>query len=164
MKSDADMNEIRESLKNGDVSRALNALEELLAKEPENVSAKMLYGTCCWLMGDEKTFLLIHNEIAPEMKRREKIDPRTDEVRMWKKFNKILEIIVLGALVFAAVAGLVVAWGNEVANASRFMMLYGPAPYHKMEIGVGSSTITAGGPIDSTIYSNRTHKTRGRAE
>jgi len=32
------------------------ALKELLAAEPDNLQAKMLYGTCRQLLGDEETF------------------------------------------------------------------------------------------------------------
>ena len=50
------LDEIKKMMSSGDTARAAEALKELLAKEPQNLQAKMLYGTCCQLLGDEETF------------------------------------------------------------------------------------------------------------
>ena len=41
------LEEIKQMMSAGDAAKAAEALKELLAKEPENLQAKMLYGTCC---------------------------------------------------------------------------------------------------------------------
>ena len=49
------LEEIKALMAAGETARAAEALKEVLAKEPENLQAKMLYGTCCQLLGDEET-------------------------------------------------------------------------------------------------------------
>ena len=61
------LEEIKQRMAAGDTAEADEALKELLAAEPNNLQAKMLYGTCRQLLGDEGTFRRIHDELAPVM-------------------------------------------------------------------------------------------------
>lgn len=61
------LDEIKQMMAAGDTAQADEALKELLAKEPANLQAKMLYGTCRQLLGDEETFKRIHDELMPKM-------------------------------------------------------------------------------------------------
>ena len=47
------LEEIKQTMADGDTAQADEALKELLANEPDNLLAKMLYGTCRQLLGDE---------------------------------------------------------------------------------------------------------------
>lgn len=67
MNSEMKLNEINKLLKAGDVAAAESAALELLKKEPGNLQAKMLYGTCLQLQGDRESFGRIHEELVPKM-------------------------------------------------------------------------------------------------
>ena len=69
------LDEIKQLMAAGDTAQADKALKELLAKEPDNLQAKMLYGTCRQLLGDEETFKRIHDELAPVMVKLSDIPP-----------------------------------------------------------------------------------------
>ena len=75
--------EIKSLMKSGDVAGAENAAQQLLAAEPGNIQAMMLYGTCRRLQGDEATFLRIHDELAPKMAA--VVDGETREA--WRRFD-----------------------------------------------------------------------------
>ena len=77
------IDEIKILLKSGDVAGAEAAAQELLATEPDNVQATMLYGTCRQLQGDEATFRRIHDELAPKMEAVENRETRW----LWRKFD-----------------------------------------------------------------------------
>ena len=64
------LDEIKQTMVTDDTPRIGEALRELLAKEPDNVEAKLLYGSYSLLLGDEATFRRVHDELVPEMKKR----------------------------------------------------------------------------------------------
>ena len=47
------LDEIKQLMAAGETAQAEEALKELLANEPDNLQAKMLYGTCRQLLGGE---------------------------------------------------------------------------------------------------------------
>ncbi len=87
------LEEIKCAMKDGDVLSASAALEELLASEPGNTEAKLLYGTCCHICGDEETFIRIDDEIAR--------DPDSNHRRMYRKYHA-LRVAACSAIVFVA--------------------------------------------------------------
>ena len=107
------LDEIKQLMAAGETAQADEALKELLAAEPNNLQAKMLYGTCRQLLGDEETFRRIYDELAPVMgKTGVSHDAGTtvtpEAVSLWRKYQTQWEYLVLGALVLgAAVAGIV---------------------------------------------------------
>ena len=46
------LDEIKKLMAAGETDKADEALKELLAKEPDNLQSKILYGTCRQLLGD----------------------------------------------------------------------------------------------------------------
>ena len=61
--------EIKRLMAVGETAKTAEKLKGLLAKDPENLQEKMLYGMCCQLLGDEETFGRIHDELAPAMEK-----------------------------------------------------------------------------------------------
>ncbi len=107
------IDEIKQLMAAGDTAQADKALKELLAKEPDNLQAKMLYGTCRQLLGDEETFKRIHDELAPGMERLEKKEPKAETVSLWKKYHALwISLIVSGLVLAVGVA--VMKFGAEI--------------------------------------------------
>ena len=59
--------DVKKLMESGDVKEAAEKLRSILSAEPDNVKAKILYGTCCHLLGDDKTFTEIHDALAVKM-------------------------------------------------------------------------------------------------
>ena len=59
------IDEIKALMSAGEIAQADVSLKELLTQESDNLQAKMIYGTCRQLLGDEETFRRIHDELAP---------------------------------------------------------------------------------------------------
>ena len=101
------IDEIKQMMVAGDAAKAAEALKELLAKEPDNLQAKMLYGTCRQLLGDEETFRHIHDELAPEMSKHVGDPPTTDTtvhteiLSFWTKYHALWMTLIIGGLVLA---------------------------------------------------------------
>ena len=129
------LGEIKQLMASGETAKADASLKELLAKEPKNLQAKMLYGACRQLLGDEETFKRIHDELAPEM---EKLadDPTTadtivprETISLWRKYHALWMTLIIGGLVLA---GGMVAAGYyrkvicETSPATHGMLYGGP--------------------------------------
>ena len=101
------LDEIKQMMAAGDTAKAAEALKELLAKEPRNLQAKMLYGTCCQLLGDEETFKRIHDELAPEMKYTIVFHDETTEFgvikTLWVYLQVLIDAIALLVIAMAAI-------------------------------------------------------------
>ena len=80
--------EIKKMMAAGDTAKAAEALKELLAKEPGNLQAKMLYGACRQLLGDEVTFTRIHDELAPVMERGRKTAVPPEFESQWMTYHQ----------------------------------------------------------------------------
>ena len=131
------LDEIRQLMAAGDTALADEALKELLAKEPDNLQAKMLYGACRQLLGDEETFKRIHDELAPVMERLEKKDPKAETVSQWKKHQKLWEYLIAGGLVLAGVGAAALYFGKDILN------LFGkPEEVRSVYAGPGYYTLT----------------------
>ena len=109
------LDEIKQMMSAGDTAKAAEALKEVLSNEPDNLQAKMLYGTCRQLLGDEETFKRIHDELAPEMEKREKGEPQSETVSLWKKYHALWMTLIVGGLMLAGLTG---AWyfGRDIIN------------------------------------------------
>ena len=108
--------EIKQMMAAGDTAQADEALKELLANEPDNIQAKILYGTCRQLLGDEETFKRIHDELAQVMENLLKEDPKAETVSLWKKYQRLWEYLIVAGLIIAGVG--TVAWflGKDIQN------------------------------------------------
>ena len=83
------LDEIKRMMAAGETAQADAALKELLVSEPNNLQAKMLYGTCRQLLGDEETFRRIHDELAPEMEGLHENNTPMGDISTWNKYHKI---------------------------------------------------------------------------
>ena len=104
------IDEIKNRLRSGDVTGAEAAAQELLATEPDNVQAKMLYGICRQLQGDETTFRQIHDELAPKMT----MEGNEKTLSLWRRYHKLWMALIVVCLVLAGVAGGVLYFAEDV--------------------------------------------------
>ena len=129
------LDEIKQMMAAGDTAQADEALKELLAVEPNNLQAKMLYGTCRQLLGDEETFKRIHDELAPEVERLEKSDSTTETGSLWKKYHQTFTELTptseLKPLTFFTIP---VDSGADIPIESDCQTLYGCRPYEWKEL------------------------------
>ena len=79
---------IERLMKDGKIAEAAAAAKELSELEPGNARAKMLYGTCRQLLGDEETFKRIHDELSQVIKAMPDGSLSTSENNLWEKFHK----------------------------------------------------------------------------
>lgn len=131
------IDEIKQMMAAGDTANAAEALKELLAKEPTNLHAKMLYGTCCQLLGDEETFKRIHDELAPEMEKLEAEEPQAEIVSLWKKYDTLFEYLIVGAMIVGTMAvGIAYIWKTVLAEqqvaAMAVLGVYAGPPMQEM--------------------------------
>ena len=96
------LDEIKQMMSAGETAEAEGALKELLVSEPENLEAKMLYGTCRQLLGDEETFKRIHDEIMMKLENEDETELQPGTVSLWKKYHALwMTLIYYGALILA---------------------------------------------------------------
>ena len=148
------IDEIKKDLSNGDVMSAMPKLRELVAKEPHNQEAKVLYGTCCHICGDDEIFVQIDDELAK--------DRDFCHKRVYRKYHA-MRVAACGAVAVAMTAAVlpapVDAATREVRGAST---LYG-AFYDDCETdtiriyfnngGGSGSMATVTRTVDSCSYS-----------
>ena len=79
---------IERLMKDGKIAEADAAAKELVEREPGNTRAKMLYGTCRQLLGDEETFKRIHDELSQVIKAMPDGSLSKSENNLWEKFHK----------------------------------------------------------------------------
>ena len=144
------LDEIKQMMSAGDTAQADEALKELLAQEPDNLQAKMLYGTCRQLLGDEETFKRIHDELAPVMGCLKGDSIGIIEIKMWEKYSTLysdmhenvlsrlvteddgavgMEYVVLAILIILALVMGVVYFGATVVEQMNAQSLYMGARY-----------------------------------
>ena len=126
------IDEIKQLMAVGDTTQADEALKELLAKDPENLQAKMLYGTCRQLLGDEETFKRIHDELAPVMERMEEKESKAETISLWGKYQLLWEYLIVAGLVSAAVGIAVWYFGRNIQE--MFAVKYGGAVMQDRQI------------------------------
>ena len=89
------LEEIKATLESGDVMSAMEELKELLAAHPDDLEAKLLYGTCCHICGDDDTFIKIDDEVAKNQDMNHR--------RIYRKYHA-LRVAACGALAVALAA------------------------------------------------------------
>lgn len=104
------VDEVKSLMRSGDVAGAEGAVKELLAAEPDNAEAQMLYGTCHHLLGDDKTFDEIHAALSPRME----TERNGKTLSLWRRYHKLWLILIAGGLVLAT--GGVLYFAENVAN------------------------------------------------
>ena len=111
-------------MKSGDVAGAEALCRKALEADPDNAEIKMRYGICRELLGDEKTFKEIHDELAPEMAEAEKTEPRSEKVSLWRKYHKLWLSLAHGVLRTVALAMALLA--PLVARADIVVLAWRP--------------------------------------
>lgn len=149
------LDEIKQLMAAGETAQADEALKELLAAEPINLQAKMLYGTCRQLLGDGESFRRIHDELVPVMEIKRSDEQDAEELKCWKKYDElfgelnqnalcdgkeekspVLEYVVLAILIISAIAAGAIYLGRQVMDqmaaieASR--TAYAGPQYHEL--------------------------------
>ena len=90
-----ELDQIKELMRGGDVAAAAEALKELISAEPGNQEAKLLYGTCCHICGDDATLARIDDEVAK--------DPCFNHKRIYRKYHA-MRVAACGLAAFAVAA------------------------------------------------------------
>lgn len=140
------METVKQLMRSGDVRGAAERLKAILAVQPDDAEAQMLFGTCCHLLGDDDMFKKIHDDLAPKMET--VADARTQS--LWRKYHAIWMSLIVGGLVLAGLAAGVAYLGRTTAlyaaPADRALSLYaGPEYYRQWER-----------TVDPTIRPNKT--------
>ena len=105
---------IERLMKDGKIAEADAAAKELSELEPGNARAKMLYGTCRQLLGDEETFKRIHDELAPVMEKKDGLE--AEEASLWKKYHALWMSLIVGGLVLATGVMAIAYFAKTVAS------------------------------------------------
>ena len=92
---------VKDLVSAGEIKQAEEALEEFVVREPDNMQAKMLYGSCCLLLGDVEKFRRIYGELVPEMKKRSEEDigdavarfKRDKDLQCWRVYCDTLSLV-----------------------------------------------------------------------
>ena len=92
---------VNDFVSEGEIRQAIEALEEFMVKEPDNIQAKMLYGSCCLLLGDAEMFRRVYEELVPEMKKRIEEDiedtlarsKRDRDLQFWRVYCDTLALV-----------------------------------------------------------------------
>ena len=115
-------------------------------KEPDNLQAKMLYGTCRQLLGDEETFKRIHDELAPEMEKLEKKEPKAETVSLWKKYHALWMTLIIAGLMLAGAVGAAYYFGKNIVARANTELYAGPAYFQMQQLRQHSESLYAGPP------------------
>lgn len=89
-----------ELLKNGGYAEAEKQLKEFMQENPEDMDAKLLYGTCRMMQGDAETAKQIHDEVEKQIAESGKLPE--EQKSFWVKYERL---IIYGAIGTALVIG-----------------------------------------------------------
>ena len=113
-----------ELLKNGGYAEAEKQLKEFMQENPEDMDAKLLYGTCRMMQGDAETAKQIHDEVEKQIAESGKLPE--EQKSFWVKYERL---IVYGAIGTALVIGGVAVGGDvfikkilHSPNAKEYLM------------------------------------------
>ena len=100
--------EIEARMRDGDVAEAAARLSAVLADDPDDDVARMLYGTCSQLLGNEAEFGRIHAELQSKMDAVAAYGEQSRRTALWEKYKALAGKL---ALPCAAVASSVILCG-----------------------------------------------------
>ena len=107
-----ELDQIKELMRGGDVAAAAEELKALISAEPGNQEAKLLYGTCCHISGDDATFVKIDEEVAK--------DPDFNHKRIYRKYHA-MRVAACGLAAFALTATVTPATVSAESPASSIL-------------------------------------------
>ena len=130
-----ELDQIKELMRGGDVAAAAEELKALISAEPGNQEAKLLYGTCCHISGDDATFVKIDEEVAK--------DPDFNHKRIYRKYHA-MRVAACGLAAFALTATVTPATVSAESPDSELYggyTLYGaPVPMYGVYVKYGAFT------------------------
>ncbi len=129
MTTERTLEEIKQMMAVGETAQADEALKELLVAEPNNLQAKMLYGTCLQLRGDQESFRRIHEELMPKMA----AVSNEKTLGMWCKYHTLWMKLIVGGLVLAGAVGTTYAILGEYIKAVPTPSLYAGPEYFELK-------------------------------
>lgn len=128
-----ELGQIKELMRGGDVAAAAEELKALISAEPGNQEAKILYGTCCHICGDDATLVRIDEEVAQ--------DPDFNHKRIYRKYHA-MRVAACGLAAFALAATVTpatVSAGSPDSELYGGYTLYGaPAPLYGATVMYGT--------------------------
>lgn len=96
---------IKQLMESGKVDEASAALKVFLSRNPDDEVARMLYGTCRQIQGDEVAFRRIYNELQPTMDACEAAGEVSERVSLWKKYKAVFVFLfAMGNMTFGCLA------------------------------------------------------------
>lgn len=124
------IDQVKSLLRSGDTAGAEALCRKALEAAPDDARLSLYLATCRRLQGDEESFRRIMLELAPKMEALLREDPDCEAARLWRKAGAVLmEYVVLGVLVVAAVIGMGIIFGKQIRHSlNSALMKYGPAP------------------------------------
>lgn len=131
-----DLTEIKRMMADGDLQDAAKALRKRMKELPGDLETKLLYGTCCHLLGDDRTFVRIDDETAR--------NPKFSHSRIWRRYHA-LRIAACGAVLLAATAATSLPGASTIYNGGGYATLYNGGGYSTLYNGGGASTLYNGG-------------------
>lgn len=144
------LDEIKELVNNGNLASADAELKTLVELEPENIQAKLLYGTCRLLLGDENVFRKIHDEVRPRMA----FEKDVTIVLAWRKYLQWLRYLLVGALMLeGGCASRVEDYAGLPKHrlVEESVCLYAGPPKHRLVMETDINTV---GPEGKTPLAN----------
>ena len=130
----AEMNEIRELMRAGNIAAAAARLQEVLLLSPGDEDAKMLLGTCRHLLGDDESFIAIADELSHSSTAR--------LLPAWPRFQALRAAACGGALMLASLLTDVQA--STPVTEQIAVPLYGGPPIDKYSLVVPKPSASDG--------------------
>ena len=130
-----ELDQIKKLMKGGDVAAAAEELKALISAEPGNQEAKLLYGTCCHICGDDATLVKIDEEVAK--------DPDFNHKRIYRKYHA-MRVAACGLAAFAVAATVtpttVSAESTESGLYGGYTLYGAPIPLYGVYVKYGAYT------------------------
>ena len=109
-----------ELLLNGGYAEAEKQLKEFMQENPEDMDAKLLYGTCRMMQGDAETAKQIHDEVEKQIAESGKLPE--EQKSFWVKYERLIiygaigTALVIGGgyMVKSIVSETIINWGKEM--------------------------------------------------
>lgn len=89
-------------MKRGAVAEAAARLSALLSSHPDDDVAKLLYGTCAQLLGDDATFGRIHAELRVKLEAAAAAGERSRRIALWEAFKALAAKLAMPCMAIAS--------------------------------------------------------------
>lgn len=100
------LTEIESLIANRQLDDAEAALEDFLAKVPDDVEARMLLGICGQLKGDADCFCEVYRELAPSLDARAKAGEESPVIARWRQYLRVASYLMTLGIITLTGTGL----------------------------------------------------------